>query len=114
MHVYDDIYRITMVQSFVRMKIAVDRATNKLAVIIQMQSIIRGYLVRTHLTALNAHAVVIQRHWRGYSQKFNYGLTLMDIILIQCLWRQKSAKNELVVLQHERRVRCATAIQAQW
>ena len=78
-----------------------------------MQSIIRGYLARAQLAMLNAHAVVIQRYRRGYSMTLMYAFALMGIILIQGLRRRKRAKNEVAVLQRERRARTATIIQAQ-
>jgi hypothetical protein len=54
MNVYEVIYKVTLVQSFVRMKIAVEKATYKLAFIIQIQSIIRGYLTRKRLTSIES------------------------------------------------------------
>ena len=57
--------------------------TNKLADVIQMQSIvICGYLARTRRTTVCAHAVIIERHWRGFLMRLNYGFTLINIIYI--------------------------------
>lgn len=114
MNVYEVIYKVTLVQSFVRMKIAVEKATYKLAFIIQIQSIIRGYSTRKRLITMNQKAVAIQRHWRGYSMRLNYHLDLLDIILVQSLFRRRIAQKEFANLNDEHRVRCAIIIQSQW
>jgi hypothetical protein len=114
MTVYEDIYKVTLLQSYMRMKIAVERTSNKLAFVIQMQSIMRGYLVRKRLETMISKAIVMQRHWRGHSSRLNYQFDILDIILVQSVYRRSVAMKELAQLKHAREIRCATIIQTQW
>ena len=112
--VYEAIYKVTLIQSYVRMKIAVDEATYKMAFIIQLQSIIRSYLVRKQRQRLDAYATVIQKSWRCHATRQNYQFDVLDIVLVQCLYRQNKARALVEKKRQERFVKCATILQAQW
>lgn len=114
MAVYEDIYKVTLIQSFVRMKIAVETATYKLAFVIQMQSIMRGFLVRTKLKTMNEKAITMQRLWRGHSSRLNYQFDLLDIIQIQSLFRAKKARRIVESLNHKQAIKSAIVIQTRW
>ena len=112
--VYADIYKVTLIQSYVRMKITVDEATYKMAFIIQLQSIIRGYLVRRHRRRIEFKAITIQKLWRGHAAKLNYQFDILDVILIQSLYRQNKARHFVEEKRQTRNIIAATTIQAQW
>ena len=112
--VYADIYKVTLVQSYVRMKISVDEATYKMAFIIQLQSIIRGYLVRRLRRRLDRSAITIQKVWRGHAAQLNYQFDILDVILLQSLFRQNKARHFVERERQSRNIEAATTIQAQW
>lgn len=119
--VYEDIYKVTLIQSYVRMKLAVEDAIYRMALIIQVQSIIRGYLVRKRMDEVTRAATVVQTAWRGYYDYTSYQYDLLDVKLVQCLVRRRAAT---IFVANERRLRAqrhkelmdrsATIIQAQW
>lgn len=112
--VYEDIYKVTLIQSYVRMQIALEEATYKMAFIIQLQSLVRGYLGRKHRECLDAHATTIQKTWRCHAARMNYQFDILDIVLIQNLLRKKRAGSVLEKKRNEHRGKCATMIQAKW
>jgi IQ calmodulin-binding motif len=112
--VYEDIYKVTLIQSYVRMQIAVDEATYKMAFIIQLQSVVRGYLVRRQRDRLDGHATAIQKTWRCRAARMNYQFDILDIVLIQSLLRQKRARSVVEKKRNEHHEKCATKLQAQW
>jgi len=112
--VYEDIFRVTVAQSIVRRKQAMDLATNKMIFIIQLQSLARGYLARESLKAQNNAATKLQTSWRGFFCQFNYQLDLLDIIIVQSIWRRNAAMKYYTRSQVIRRYAAATLIQAQW
>jgi myosin heavy subunit len=114
LQVYESIYKITLVQSIARRKLAMDDATDKMAVIIQLQSILRGFMWRRKLEDLSIAALVIQTGWRSFSCRFNYQLDLLDIIIVQSIWRKKIAAIKTEKLRKKNLDQFAIIIQKHW
>jgi hypothetical protein len=89
MKVYEEIYKVTLVQSLVRKRIAMDYADYRMALVIQLQAAARGFLVRRRRSHLDASATVIASCWRCFYNRLTYQFDLLDIIIVQSLWRKK-------------------------
>lgn len=114
MQVYEDIYKVTLVQSLVRMRIAMDYAAYRMSLIIQLQAIARGFLTRRRNARLHSCATQIQSSWRCFYNRLNYQFDLLDIIIVQSLWRKKLSVRIAERKVAERRNAAATLIQAGW
>jgi IQ calmodulin-binding motif len=114
LHVYDDIYKITLAQACVRRKQAMNYAMDRMVAIIEMQSLFRGCLLRMRRDRLAKAVTCVQTAWRAFSGRFNYQLDLLDVIIVQSVWRRKSARILYKGMVHDHRVRCAVKIQSQW
>ncbi len=114
MQVYEDIYKVTLVQSLVRMRIAMDYAAYRMSLIIQLQAIARGFLTRRRNARLHSCATKIQSSWRCFYNRLNYQFDLLDIIIVQSLWRKKLGVRIAERNVAERRNIAATIIQAGW
>lgn len=114
MRVYEDIYKVTMVQSFVRMKLAMAEATRRMALVIQLQAVARGFLTRNRLGYEEACAVAIQANWRCFFTRLTYQFDLLDVIIVQSVFRRKMASRKVETLRNARRERSATLIQTKW
>jgi IQ calmodulin-binding motif len=112
--VYEDIFRITIVQSIVRRKIAIDYATDKMILVLQLQGLARGFLWRQRLKEMNAAATVVQAKWRSFTCQFGYQLDLLDIIIVQSVWRKKRDIEVVEGMKWIRSNSSATRIQSQW
>lgn len=112
--VYEKIYNITIIQTAVRKHLAMNRAMDRMVSIIQIQSIARKFLVRKALAEQRAAATRIQTLYRSFSGRFNFQLDLLDIIIVQSVWRRKQAQNMAALKRYEREYRAAVAIQTQW
>lgn len=113
-YVYDEIYKIKLVQACVRRKLAMEHAMDRMVSIIQIQSISRGFLLRVRQKRLIAAIIRVQAAWRCFTCRFSYQLDILDIIIVQSVWRKKIAQLKFSCLQHEHQVICATKIQSQW
>lgn len=114
MRVYEEIYKVTMVQSFVRMKLAMEEATNRMALAIQLQSVCRGFIVRKRLERDHASATSIQTSWRSFFTRLNYQFQLLDVIIVQSVWRKKMAAKKAKNLRFQKETRAAAIIQTKW
>jgi hypothetical protein len=114
MQVYEDIYKVTLVQSLVRMRISMDYAAYRMSLIIQVQAIARGFLARRRRAHLDHGATLIQSSWRGFYNRLTYQFDLLDIIIIQSLWRKKLGMRVAARKIEEKRNASATLIQAEW
>eukprot|EP00531_Pseudo-nitzschia_arenysensis_P000305 CAMPEP_0116156804 /NCGR_PEP_ID=MMETSP0329-20121206/23019_1 /TAXON_ID=697910 /ORGANISM="Pseudo-nitzschia arenysensis, Strain B593" /LENGTH=2263 /DNA_ID=CAMNT_0003653895 /DNA_START=211 /DNA_END=7002 /DNA_ORIENTATION=- len=114
MQVYEDIYKVTLVQSLVRMRIAMDYAAYRMSLIIQLQAIARGFLTRRRNARLHSCATKIQSGWRCFHNRLNYQFDLLDIIIVQSLWRKKLGVRIAERKVAEKRNIAATIIQAGW
>ena len=112
MQVYEDIYKVTLVQSLVRMRIAMDYAAYRMSLVIQLQSIARGFLVRRRRTHLDKHATLIQSSWRCFYNRLTYQFDLLDIIIVQSLWRKKLGMRVAAGKMEEKQKESATKIQS--
>ncbi|KAL3943446.1 MAG: hypothetical protein SGBAC_002494 [Bacillariaceae sp.] len=112
MKVYEDIYKITVIQSFVRMKQAVDKASWKMAHIVQLQSVFRGFLVRRRQEYQQICAIAIQANWRRFYHRLNYQFDLLDIIIAQSVWRKKMAILKVESIRRRRLDKAAVMIQS--
>jgi IQ calmodulin-binding motif len=113
-YVYDELYKITLVQACARRKLAIDHAMDRMVAVIQVQAACRGFLVRHRRNRLISAITCIQTSWRAFSCRFNYQLDLLDVIIVQSIWRKQSAIIKFRHLQQEHRVSCAVKIQSQW
>ncbi|KAG7343190.1 IQ calmodulin-binding motif-containing protein [Nitzschia inconspicua] len=114
MHVYEEIYKVTLVQSWVRMKIAMDDAAYRMALVIQVQAVARGFLQRRRLFRQTACATVIQASWRCFYNRLTYQFDLLDIIIVQSLWRRKIGIREAEKRLDSLHNHSATVIQTAW
>lgn len=112
--VYEQIYKITVAQACVRRKLALDKAMDRMVAIIQIQSVFRGHLVRIRKEQWTRSATQVQTAWRSFSGRFNYQLDLLDIIIVQSIFRRKAAVKVYNEKSQERNERCATLIQSHW
>ncbi|GKZ01271.1 hypothetical protein MPSEU_001078100 [Mayamaea pseudoterrestris] len=112
MSVYEDIFRVTIVQSVARRKVAIERATDRMIFIIHSQSLARGFLQRLRMKRMISAATVLQTKWRAFFCQFNYQLDVLDIIIVQSAWRRRSATVKVRDLQRVRRVNAAIKIQS--
>ena len=114
LHVYDDFYKITMIQSFVRMNQAIDKAMYRMAFVIQLQAIARSWLTRRRIKREQEAALTIQKNWRCFFKRLTFQFDLLDIIIVQSIWRRRQAAIEAqkrrLVLQND----AATKIQTLW
>ena len=111
--VYEDIFRITIVQSVARRKLAIDHATDKMILVLQLQGLVRGFLRRKHNRMMKKSALVIQTRWRAFVCQFAYQLDLLDIIIVQSVWRRRRDMQALVGMKWLRINKASTKIQAQ-
>jgi IQ calmodulin-binding motif len=114
MHVYEEIYKVTLVQSWVRMRIAMDDAAYRMALVIQVQAVARGFLERRRLAHQNDCATVIQASWRCFYNRLTYQFDLLDIIIVQSLWRRKLGMREATRMLDTLRKQSAIVIQTAW
>mmetsp|Transcript_7630 Transcript_7630/g.15671 ORF Transcript_7630/g.15671 Transcript_7630/m.15671 type:complete len:1781 (+) Transcript_7630:812-6154(+) len=113
-HVYEAIYKITVVQSIVRRQQAIGKATDRMILILQLQSLVRGFLERRRMFWLHYAASVIQATWRGAHDRLNYRLDVLDIVIAQSAVRRKLARVEADKRRAARDNKSATIIQTQW
>ena len=114
MQVYEDIYKVTLIQSLVRMRIGTDYAAYRMSLIIQLQAIARGFLERRRQVHRNRCATLIQSSWRCFYNRLNYQFDLLDIIIVQSLWRKKLDARVGQRKLAEKRNMAATIIQTEW
>ncbi|GAX19075.1 hypothetical protein FisN_3Lh009 [Fistulifera solaris] len=112
--VYEKIYNITLIQTAVRKFLAMNQAMDRMVSIIQIQSVVRTFLVRKELAGKRAAATKIQTSYRSFIGRFNYQLDLLDIIIIQSVWRRRKAQKLANAKRSEREYKAAVAIQTQW
>ncbi len=112
--VYEKIYNITIIQTAVRKFLAMNKAMDRMVSIIQIQSVARTFLVRKELAVKRAAATKIQTSYRSFIGRFNYQLDLLDIIIIQSVWRRRKAQKLANAKRYEREYQAAVAIQTQW
>ena len=114
MKVYEEIYKVTLVQSLVRKRIAMDYAAYRMALIIQLQAAARRFLVRRRRSRLDTSATLIQSCWRCFYNRLTYQFDLLDIIIVQSLWRKKLGIRAAARKVLEKQNAAATAIAAEW
>lgn len=114
MQVYEDLYNITVIQSIARRKTAINEAKIRLHSIITIQSIYRGVLLRRDLTIKSNSAIKLQSTWRGYSAQVTYQFDIVDIIIIQSIFRRRSAQRLHASILHKKHTDAAIIIQTCW
>jgi hypothetical protein len=116
-----DVFRIVIVQSVWRRNIARRNTSNKLAHIIAIQAAFRGSRARRKLTrhidrmwqvhraerAIVA-ATAIQSRWRSYVCETHFIRSLVDVLILQTIFRRWSAKRRAAVLRKAMAKRNAT------
>lgn len=88
-----DLYCIIVVQSVARRYLAFYTSAVRLANILYIQAIYRGYRVREELmryvrNGQEVAATFIQSQWRSYDAQMNYINTLADILIVQSVARR--------------------------
>ena len=84
-------YQALKIQSVFRTFLAMNEAMDRLDATILMQSAARGFLARHWHQRQTQVATAIQTAYRCFSARVSYHFDLMDIILVQSLWRRKRA-----------------------
>jgi hypothetical protein len=114
MHVFEDLYSITIVQSVVRMHLAINKAVDRLSSVIAIQAWYRGVNARYEMGEREYSAIAIQSHWRRYLCQMSYQFDIIDIIIVQSIVRRRNAIREREFLQVEQEDLCAVKIQSAW
>lgn len=88
-----DLYCITVVQSICRRFLAFNQSAVRLANVLYIQAIYRGYRVRSEFSRFvvegqEVAATLIQSQWRSYDAQMNYINTLADILIVQGVARR--------------------------
>ena len=109
MHVFEDLYSITIVQSVVRMHLAINVAVDKLSSIIAIQSWWRGVSVRQRQEVREYSAVALQSNWRRYIAQMTYQFDVIDIIIVQSVARRWRVRRELAAVRLQCMVRGGVA-----
>jgi len=99
MHVFEDLYSITIVQSVVRMHLAINVAVDRLSSIIAIQSWWRGIKTRDLIEEMDYSAVAIQAHWRRYRAQMSYQFDIIDIIIVQSVARRWKTRRVLACVR---------------
>ena len=92
LYVFEQVYMITKVQACVRRKQAMNTAIIHMVAVIHTQLIFRGAIVRSRQGRTVAAATTVQTAWRCCSGRFNYRLELLNIIIVQSVWRRRIAQ----------------------
>ena len=106
MHVFEDLYSITIVQSVVRRFLAINVAVDRLSSIIAIQAWYRGIRAREVADERYYSAIAIQNTWRRYMCQMTYQFDIIDIIIVQSIVRRRQA------LQLRKRTAAVVRIQA--
>lgn len=109
MHVFEDLYSITIVQSVVRMHLAINVAVDKLSSIIAIQSWWRGVSVRRQQEVREYSAVALQSNWRRYIAQLTYQFDVIDIIIVQSVARRWMVRRELAAVRLQCMIRAGVA-----
>lgn len=99
MHVFEDLYSITIVQSTVRMHLAINDAVDRLSSIIAIQSWWRGIKARDNMDEMDYSAVAIQANWRRYLAQMSYQFDIIDIIIVQSVVRRWKTRRDLAAVR---------------
>ena len=79
--------------------------------IVQIQRIIRGIVARNQYNQMTESAILIQKNWRGYTEKCKFYFTKLEVILIQSKVRQffalkATAEKKYYILKLQCIIRC--------
>jgi hypothetical protein len=102
--VYGSLYKIAIVQNVIRRHQAIRYAADRMAFVIQSQSLARGFLTRRRMFWQYYAATIIQATWRGTSNRLKYQLSLLDIAVAQSVVRRKLARLEFYRQGHMARL----------
>ena len=88
-----DLYCITVAQSVCRRFLAFNKSAIRLANVLYIQAIYRGYMVRSNLSRYvtegqEVAATLIQTQWRSYDAQMNFIDRLADILIVQSVARR--------------------------
>ena len=83
---------IKIIQSMFRRKVATNEAVDRMGAIIQIQAVARTFIVSTQFARELKAAIIIQKAFRGLSARTSYYFDLMDVVLIQSVWRRTLAE----------------------
>jgi hypothetical protein len=124
-----DIIDIIIVQSIVRRKQAI-QLRKKTAAVVRIQALARAIIARNKfMRAKSMHDLVmrqtsatkIQSCWRSYSAQVKMLMTIVNIIVIQSLWRRRSVEkiykphlHRIKLAKERKRNNAATKIQSAW
>jgi hypothetical protein len=92
-----DVYRVIMVQSIWRRNIALKTSGQRLASVIAIQTVFRGYLLRRgHATYEDRAATRIQSAWRAYDAQMYYLSDLAAILIVQSVLRRWFVQSKIL------------------
>lgn len=114
MHVFEDLYSITIVQSVIRRFLAINKAVDRLSSVIAIQAWYRGCSARFDMGEKEYSAIAIQSNWRRYLCQMSYQFDIIDIIIVQSIVRRRKAIREREFLEIEQEDLCAVKIQSAW
>ena len=124
-HTYDMIYFICQAQAMVRGALVRIRQEAKVKAAIDIQKHYRGHCARkaldgipkkywhSHLVAAPS-AVAIQSLWRSYSARVDFQITVADVIVVQSIVRQWSARRVTILKRNAEHIGPVTTIQTAW
>ena len=79
-----------------------------------IQKVIRGFLVRWHVEFQHERATKIQTLWRCFTTQLNYQFDLVDVIVVQSIFRRRQALKVLKQKRESRDNLAAIVIQKNW
>jgi hypothetical protein len=124
-----DIIDIIIVQSIVRRRQAL-QLRKKTAAVVRIQALGRAIIAKNKFEAAKSmhdlvvrqtSATKIQTCWRSYSAQVNMLMTIVNIIVIQSLWRRRAVEkiykphlHRIKLAKERKRYNAATKIQSAW
>ena len=82
---------MTIIQSLFRRRQAIKEAQRRRSAISAIQKNIRSYQLRHNVSILHSKATVIQASWRRFITHLSYQFTIVDIIIVQSVFRRWKA-----------------------
>lgn len=124
-----DIIDIIIVQSIVRRRQAL-QLRKKTAAVVRIQTLARAIIARNKFVAKKSMHDLVTRHtsatkiqtcWRSYSAQVKMLMTIVNIIVIQSVWRRRAVEklykphlHRLKLAKERKRYNAATKIQSAW
>jgi myosin heavy subunit len=111
MYVYETLYNVTVIQSLFRRRLAVEEARRRRAAIPVIQNFVHSFKFHHHEFTMHSNATKIQATWRGFITHLTYQFTLVDIIIVQSVFRRWQSLKRYWQMRKEK---AAVQIQSIW